>query len=186
MENKEKTRTLLVLRILHVVAWIIFVGVCVEAGGFIVNAVATLILTADGARHFWQQVDLTELYNYDSGYFFVVTFFISLVAVLRAILFYLIVKVLYSKKLSLSRPFNTEVRRFIFNITYVTLLIGLFSGWGVKYTEWLVNKGVEMPDIQSLRLGGADVWLFMAVTLFVIAQIFKRGIEIQSENELTV
>jgi hypothetical protein len=26
----------------------------------------------------------------------------------------------------------------------------------------------------------------MAVILFVIAQIFKRGIEIQSENELTV
>jgi hypothetical protein len=30
------------------------------------------------------------------------------------------------------------------------------------------------------------VWLFMSVTLFVIAQIFKRGIEIQTENELTV
>jgi len=43
-----------------------------------------------------------------------------------------------------------------------------------------------MPDVQYLRLGGADVWLFMGVTLFVIAQIFKRGIEIQTENELTV
>jgi len=45
---------------------------------------------------------------------------------------------------------------------------------------------VKMPDTQHLRLGGADVWLFMSVTLFVIAQIFKRGIEIQTENELTV
>jgi hypothetical protein len=43
-----------------------------------------------------------------------------------------------------------------------------------------------MPDIEHLRLGGADVWLFMGVTLFVIGHIFKRGIEIQSENELTV
>lgn len=43
-----------------------------------------------------------------------------------------------------------------------------------------------MPDVQYLGLGGADVWLFMGVSLFVIAQIFKRGIEIQSENELTV
>ena len=43
-----------------------------------------------------------------------------------------------------------------------------------------------MPGIQYLGLGGADVWLFMCVTLYVIAQIFKRGIEIQSENELTV
>jgi hypothetical protein len=37
-----------------------------------------------------------------------------------------------------------------------------------------------------LHLGGADVWLFMGVILYIIAQIFKRGIEIQAENELTV
>jgi len=43
-----------------------------------------------------------------------------------------------------------------------------------------------MPDTQHLRLGGADVWLFMGGILFFIAQIFKRGIEIQTENELTV
>jgi hypothetical protein len=43
-----------------------------------------------------------------------------------------------------------------------------------------------MPDIENMRLGGADVWLFMGVTLFVIAQIFKRGIEIQTENDLTI
>ena len=35
-------------------------------------------------------------------------------------------------------------------------------------------------------LEGADIWLFMGVTLLVIAQIFKRGIEIQDEHELTV
>ena len=43
-----------------------------------------------------------------------------------------------------------------------------------------------MPEVQYLRLGGADVWLFMGVILFVLAQMFKRGIEIQSENDLTV
>jgi hypothetical protein len=56
----------------------------------------------------------------------------------------------------------------------------------VKYARWLAQQGVKMPDIEHLRLGGADVWLFMGVTLFVIGHIFKRGIEIQSENELTV
>ena len=43
-----------------------------------------------------------------------------------------------------------------------------------------------MPDIQYLKFGGADVWLFMGIILLVIAQIFKRGVEIQSENELTI
>jgi len=86
----------------------------------------------------------------------------------------------------MAQPFNAEMGRFILNISYVTLLIGLFSYWGVNYAEWLTKQGVKMPDVQSLRLGGADVWLFMSVTLFVIGQIFKRGIEIQTENDLTI
>ncbi len=101
-------------------------------------------------------------------------------------MFYLIVKILHDKKVDLSHPFNKEMGRFIFNASYLALGIGFFSHWGIKYTEWLVKQGVRMPGSHSLHLDGADVWLFMGVTLFVIAQIFKRGIEIQTENELTV
>ena len=86
----------------------------------------------------------------------------------------------------MSQPFNNEVRLFIIKVSCLAFGIGLFTAWGVKYTEWLVTQGVKMPDTQHLRLGGADVWFFMSVTLFIIAQIFKRGIEIQTENELTI
>ena len=86
----------------------------------------------------------------------------------------------------MAQPFNNEVRRFIFLLSYIAFVIGLFSGYGIKYSGWLIMQGVKMPDTHFLRFGGADVWLFMAVILFVIAQIFKRGIEIQTENELTV
>ena len=110
----------------------------------------------------------------------------SITALMQAWIFYLIIKILHDKKLNIAKPFNKEVGRFIFRISYLALLIGLFSWWGVKYVAWLVTQGVHMPDSQSLRLDGAGVWLFMSVTLFVIAQIFNRGIEIQSENELTV
>jgi len=81
---------------------------------------------------------------------------------------------------------NSEIGLFIINVSCLAFGIGLFTAWGVKYTGWLVAKGVKMPDTHHIRLGGADVSLFMSVILFVIAQIFKRGIEIQSENELTV
>jgi Protein of unknown function (DUF2975) len=181
-----KTRTELILKILYILSWVIFTGVCIEAGGFIVNAFFTLLLNPVGAKHFWQEVDLTSLYQYDKGYFFVETLLMSIVAVMRACIFYLIIKNLHPKKLSISQPFSKEAERLIFRISYLSLLIGLFCLWGVKYAEWFVKQGVKMPDIQYLRLGGADVWLFMGVILFVIAQIFKRGIEIQTENELTV
>jgi hypothetical protein len=181
-----KTRTNLVLKILYILSWIIFAGVCIEAGGFIVNAFFTLLLNPVGAKHFWQQVDLSALYYFDHGYFFVETLLMSIVAVMRACIFYLIIKMLHTKNLSMSQPFSKEVGRLTFQISYLSLLIGLFCLSGAKYAEWFVRQGVKMPDIQYLRLGGADVWLFMGVILFVIAQIFKRGIEIQTENELTV
>jgi hypothetical protein len=184
MEIKISTKQ--ILKILLVISWIIFIGVCVEAGGIIVNSFITLVFNPMGAESFWKDIDLSGLYKYDPGYFFVETLLMSIVAVMRAIIFYLTVRILTGNKLNMSQPFNKEVGRFIFSISYLSLGTGLFSNWGVKYTEWLVSQGVNMPDIQYLRLGGADVWLFMGVTLYVIAQIFKRGIEIQTENELTI
>lgn len=183
MELKINTKH--ILKVLHALSWIIFIGICIEAGAIIGNAILTLAFPA-GARHFWREVDLLALYGYDPGYFFVQALLIGIVAVMKACIFYLIVKMLHNKKLNMSRPFNPEMGRFMFSVSYLSLGIGLFSWWGVKYAAWLTEQGVEMPDVQHLRLGGADVWLFMGVTLFVVALIFKRGIEIQTENELTV
>jgi hypothetical protein len=180
-----KISTEQMLKIMHILSWVIFVGLCIEAGAFITNAFFALV-NPPVIKHLWQEVDLSGLYEYDHGQFFVETFIMGIVAVMKAWLFYLIIKILYDKKLNMAQPFNGEVGRFIFKISYLALLIGLFSWSGVKYAEWLVKQGVKMPDPQSLRLGGADVWLFMSIVLFVIAQIFKRGIEIQTENDLTV
>jgi len=181
-----KSRTKQILKILQVLSWIIFIGVCIEAGGSIFSAFYTLVINPANARTFWEGNDLSGLYQYDPGHFFAETLLISIASVMKACIFYLIIKILHDKKLSMSQPFSEEVRLFIIKVSYLAFGIGLFTGFGVKYTEWLVKQGVHMPDTQHLRLGGADVWLFMAVTLFVIAQIFKRGIEIQTENELTV
>ncbi|HVU94614.1 MAG TPA: DUF2975 domain-containing protein [Puia sp.] len=181
-----KITTQQMLKILQVLAWIIFVGVCIEAGGFIVNTFFTLAINPIDAGHFWPGVDLSGLYGWDRGYFIIETVLMCIVAVLRCWIFWLIVKILHDKKLDLYQPFNKEMGRFITRLSWLALLTGLFSWWGAKYAEWFVQRGVKMPELQYLRIGGADVWLFMGVILYVIAQIFKRGIEIQSENELTV
>jgi hypothetical protein len=174
------------LKVLYVLSWIIFIGVCIEAGGFIFSAFYTLVINPVNAAYFWERNDLSSLYAYDPGHFFAEALLISIAAVLKACIFYLVVKILHDKKLDMAQPFNEAMRRFIIKVSCLAFGISLFTAMGVNYAEWLVSKGIKMPDTQHLRLGGADVWLFMGVTLFVIAQIFKRGIEIQSENELTV
>lgn len=159
------------------------VGLCIQAGGFIVTAIFTLLKSTVVDR-LWQQVDLAALFQYDRGHFFVEILLLSIVAVVKARLFYLIVKLLYDKKLNMDQPFNNHLRNFIFKIAYAAFLIGLFSMWGLNYAGWLVNKGAHIADLTAL--GGGDAWLFMGVALFVIAQVFKKGIEIQTENELTI
>ena len=174
------------LKILNVLSWIIFTGVCIEAGGWIFSTFYTLVINAVNAHRSWPGLDLSSLYDYGRGYFLAEMVQISLVSLMRAVLFYMIIDILQSKKLDITQPFSKNVGRFLFRMSYLSLLIGMFSWSGAQYTELLLSKGVKLPDLQHLRLGGADVWLFMGVTIFVIAQIFKRGIEIQTENELTV
>lgn len=175
-----------ILYALQVIAWIVFVGVCIEAGGFLTNTVYTLFYNPEGARSFWEKLDLSGILAHNQRDYVNITVLMSIVAVLRAILFYQVIKFFYDKKLNLAQPFNEATRVFVSKLAYTSLGIGLFSNWGSNYARKLAQQGVVLPDTEQLRLAGADVWFFMGITLLVIAFIFKKGIEIQTENELTV
>ena len=174
------------LRVLYVLSWVIFIGVSVDAGAFLFGVGFTVFMDPVTAQKTWREINLSGLYQHDHGHFYALAAMIGIVLIFKALLFYLILKLLHEKKLNMSQPFNQDTGRFIFAISYLTLVIGLFSQYGIKYAAWLTSKQVEMPEVQTLRLGGADVWFFMSVTLFVIAHIFKRGIEMQNENDLTI
>ncbi len=175
-----------VLLILRIICWIIFVGVFIDAFGYIFASVYTMTYNSANAKTFWPGNDLSHLYAYDKGHFLAVATFMCIVGMLKASMFYAIIKILQDKSLSLSQPFSKKAASFITLMGFLALGAGLFSEWGVSYIEWLVKKGIQMPDIYYLNLSGGDVWIFMAVAFFVVAQVFKRGIEIQTENELTV
>ena len=176
-----------VLLVLQIISWIIFSGLSVEAGAILVNTVITLFINPGGVQHFWHGDDyLAAVLAFDQAHFVVITVLMSIVAILKALLFYGIIKLFAEKRVSISQPFTNELRRFILLSAYIALGIGLFSNWGHKYSDGLIGQGMPMADLDALNLAGADVWLFMAVILFVIAQIVKRGIELQAENELTI
>jgi hypothetical protein len=181
-----KPNSKLIYQGLNILSWIIFIGLCIEAGAIIFNVFYTLLVNNTGTSQFYKNIDLAALFQFDKGYYVAVVSIMSIVAVLKAIIFYLIIKIQSDKKISLERPFTQDVAKFIFTSSMFTLFIGFFCIMGANYTDRFIKQGVQMPDLEALQFTGADVWLFMAVTLFLIAQIIKKGIEIQSENELTV
>jgi hypothetical protein len=79
-----------------------------------------------------------------------------------------------------------ELKQFISKLSYLALGIGLFSISGDKYSEFVSKQGLQAVNLQLLNLEGADVWLFMAVILFIISYVVKKGIDIQTENDLTI
>lgn len=175
------------LKVLQILSWIIFIGLCIEAGGIAVNTIITLVINPHGVENFWEgPAYLSALYHFDHGHFFVIALIMTIVAVLKAIMFYIIVKLFTDKKLNLAQPFNIALSRVIYKLSYLSLGIGLFSYFGFKYALWLSTQGLEAANLQALHMAGADVWLFMAVILFVIVQVVKKGIEIQNENDLTI
>lgn len=53
---------------------------------------------------------------------------------------------------------------------------------GMSYLNWLEKTtGEQLGD-----LGVGDEFLLFAAIVYIVAQIFKRGIELKEENELTV
>lgn len=174
------------LKVLQILSWIVFLGLCIEAGGILFNSIFSLAVNPNGAKQFWENLDLSNLYAHDKGHFFAQTLLMSIVAILKALLFYFIVKIFHDKKLNFEHPFTEEMKRFIANSGYIALGIGLFSNSGKNYAKWLISNNVVLPEIENIFFGGADVWFFMGLILFVIAAIFKKGIEIQSENDLMV
>ena len=59
----------IVFKILLVIAWIIFVGLCIEAGGLLVNF-GFSIFKPESVKYLYQKLDLSQIYNQSQLVFF--------------------------------------------------------------------------------------------------------------------
>ncbi|MBN8706361.1 MAG: DUF2975 domain-containing protein [Bacteroidetes bacterium] len=167
---------------LSIVAWIIFVGLCVEAGGLVVNFVFALY-KPEFVQNLYQKLDLSEMYSISKWAFFSMYSFILVIAILKAYLFYVVSMLVTT--LDLSKPFNSFVSKQITQISYFTLSIGLLSYLAQQTAENLQNRGYEIDHLNQFWVD-SQAFILMAAIVYVIATIFKKGLEIQNENDLTV
>ena len=175
-----------ILKFLNVLSWIVFIGLCIEAGGFIFNTFFVLLINPVGAEKFWTGIDLSAIHAHDQHQFLLIVAIMIMVSILKAFLFYLIVKIFHDKHLDLVHPFNKTLGKYLFNLAYVSLGIGALSYLGSKILAQVLSHNVSVPSMEQLHIGGTEVWFIMGITLYVFAQIFRKGIELQAENDLTV
>jgi hypothetical protein len=171
-----------VFKALHVVAWLIFVGLCIEAGGMIVNFVYSLFKPAI-VGNLYQKLDLSSMYQQSKWTYFGMYSFVISVALLKAMLFYIVIELLY--KLDLSKPFSSFVAGKIAQISYFTLAVGILSFMARQTAKNLSHRGYEIDKLGQFWVD-SQAFILMAAVIYVIAAIFKKGVDIQNENDLTV
>ncbi len=171
-----------VFTFLRIMAWIIFVGLSIEAGGLLVNFIVSIYNPAF-VQHLYQKLDLSDLYVRNRSAFFSMYSFILAIAVLKAWLFYLVV-VLVSK-LNLAKPFNHKVSKQIAAISYYTFSIGLISHIARHAAHTLEHRGYDLSNLEQFWTDG-QAFILMSAVIYVIATIFTRGVEIQVENDYTI
>lgn len=167
---------------LHVVAWIIFVGLCIEAGGLIVNFVYSLF-KPEIVSKLYQKLDLSSMYEQSKWAYFGMYGFIILIAVLKAVLFYIVIELLL--RLDLSKPFSSFAANKISKISHFTFLIGILSFVARQTAKNLSHRGYEIDKLSQFWVD-SQAFILMAAVIYIIATIFKKGVEIQNENDLTV
>ena len=167
---------------LQIASWIIFIGLAIEAGGLIINFFLS-VFQSDFLGDLSNKLDLTAVYQQSKWTFYGMYSFVLSVAVLKAHLFYVVVSLI--QKIDLKRPFNSFVSRQITNISYYTFSIGIISHIARQTAKNLGKNGYNLDNLSQFWVD-SQAFILMAAVIYLIAYIFKKGLEIQIENDLTV
>ena len=103
------------------------------------------------------------------------------VSALKATIWYVVFDLL--TKLKLQTPFSMEVEKKLESIAFLLLGVWIVSSifWKIYAYYLPQDTGIQLPANNN-----GDEYFFMAGIVYIISQVFKRGIEIEEENQLTV
>lgn len=167
---------------LHIVAWIIFIGLCIEAGGLFINFIFNTY-NPSFIPKLYQKLDLQEIYENSKPAFFGLYFFILVTAILKAYLFYIVIRLMYT--LDLKNPFTKFVSNQFFLLSYLILVIGILSFTGRQFAKNVSHQGYDITGAAGFWVD-SQAFILTGAIMYIIATIFSKGVEIQAENELTV
>ncbi|HAC15171.1 MAG TPA: DUF2975 domain-containing protein [Bacteroidetes bacterium] len=172
-------KTSVILITMKVIIWVVFIGLCIKAGTVIFSGIISLVVNPTASEIPYFGLSLSGLLKLSSVHYVILWGIISAIMILKADIFYKLIQ-LFSN-LDLNQPFNQKASDIITKISYLTVAIGVLSAIGSGYGQYLSEFHI------TVNYGwGTTEYLFMAGVIFVIAQVFKRGIEFQSDNELTI
>ena len=183
----NKTRTEKILKIINVFAWIFFVGTLVKFGIILISFIISLFnpefvvfkdidVFGEGTSPgtYFYEIQKSHLWNY---IFYIIS--IILWTLIKSYLAYLIIKLL--AKINIIHPFSMEIANRVVKISYTLIFI-----WGLSFVVNFFDKWSALAIGLEPQFEIRGELLFIAGLVYLIGNIFKRGVEIQNENKLTI
>ena len=176
-----KTRTEKILVVLKFLALLGGIWYSILCGSQLLTLIASFI-NPGWAKHTYEvDLNIFSIRDHSVWYYVYAMCLTIAVSALKAFIWYVILDLL--TKLKLQTPFSMEVEKKLERVAYLFLGIWIISSifWKIYAYYLLQATGIQLPANNS-----GDEYLFIAGIVYIISQIFKRGIEIQEENQLTV
>jgi hypothetical protein len=173
---KAKTET--ILQVMNVLTWIVFIGLCIKMGALLISFLVSFA-NPIAAQNLYKGLNLFPLREQSFWNYTSVVAFMMVSLGLKAYAAFLVIKIM--SKMNLNNPFTMEIAMLIEKLSYIILDI-----WIIALVANLHNGFLQKHDLSLSENLSSGEFIFLAGVIFIIAQIFKKGIEIQSENELTI
>jgi hypothetical protein len=176
---KIKTET--ILTVSKYLAMLGGVGCSILFGSQLLTLVSSFI-NPEWAKHTYQvDLNLFSIREQSIAFYVIAMILTIAVSVLKALFWYKVFDLL--SELKLQTPFSREVVLKLERMAYIMFCVWIVSSifWKTYIFYLTKETGIQLPIRNS-----DDEYLFMAGIIYIISQIFKRGIELQEENQLTV
>jgi len=173
------TKTTTILYTMNVIFWVIFIGLCIKTGSLLFSYFVSMAINPVASENLNMGLDLSQLYRYDIAQYHIIVWMLIILTGLKAYIGYWVVKIFM--ELKIEKPFSGAVQNIIATISQLALSAGLLAVVAEAYSNWLMKKDVAIP----IDWAPGEI-LFFAGVIYIIAQIFTKGMELQSEQELTV
>lgn len=171
-----KTET--ILPILRVGAWIVYVGAIIRSVMIPVVFVLSRLKGENDfqSNHFWPALSIFSL--------------LWAISILHVQVWEKVKDIL--TEINLKNPFTMMTAYRLISTGYLLLSIWIISFIGKNYLHYLekslssTTEFMQSFDFSLVSFNVDGVYLLNAGIVYIIAQIFRRGVELQQENELTI
>jgi hypothetical protein len=176
-------RSDIILKVIHVLAWVAALGLCVKAGSILASYTVSLYINEEATKNLYLGLDLSAIREKGPFEYGFMVWSIVLIIAAEALLFFTVIKIF--QKINMAQPFHGTIRKLIERMAWICLFVGIFSMQATAFAERYVAKGSSLPEL-ARHVGHGDVFLFFAGILYFISLVYAKGIELQQESELTV